>query len=138
MVRQLAASYSVFLKVTRNKLIVGLTIAAPLGPFQDTFVTIVPKNYMIPANSLTIHPHGCKPTITSSSAFHHNNFSFEVKTKKQSILIMPPNSSPPDAPTELSKKYETPLGIAHTTMQALKDRIRLHYDLASDYYLNLW
>jgi len=40
--------------------------------------------------------------------------------------------------TDLSKQYDTPLGLAHTTMQALKDRIKLHYDLASDYYLNLW
>lgn len=40
--------------------------------------------------------------------------------------------------TELSKQYDTPMGLAHTTMQALKDRIKLHYDLASDYYLKLW
>jgi hypothetical protein len=43
-----------------------------------------------------------------------------------------------DENTELSEQYETPMGLAHTTMQALKDRIKLHYDLASDYYLNLW
>ena len=43
-----------------------------------------------------------------------------------------------DETTTLSKQYDTPLGLAHTTMQALKDRIKLHYDLASDYYLNLW
>ncbi|KAL2177998.1 S-adenosyl-L-methionine-dependent methyltransferase [Thermothelomyces heterothallicus CBS 202.75] len=43
-----------------------------------------------------------------------------------------------DEATDLSKQYDTPLGLAHTTMQALKDRIKLHYDLASDYYLNLW
>jgi tocopherol O-methyltransferase len=40
--------------------------------------------------------------------------------------------------TALSKQYETPLGVAHGTMQALKDRIKTHYDLASEYYLNLW
>jgi tocopherol O-methyltransferase len=40
--------------------------------------------------------------------------------------------------TELSKQYDTPLGLAHSTMQVLKDRIKLHYDLASDYYLSLW
>ncbi|KAK4451896.1 S-adenosyl-L-methionine-dependent methyltransferase [Podospora aff. communis PSN243] len=43
-----------------------------------------------------------------------------------------------DEVTKLSKQYDTPMGLAHTTMQALKDRIKLHYDLASDYYLNLW
>lgn len=41
-------------------------------------------------------------------------------------------------PSELSKQYETPMGLGHSTMQALKDRIKLHYDLASDYYLRLW
>ncbi|EGO60427.1 hypothetical protein NEUTE1DRAFT_75477 [Neurospora tetrasperma FGSC 2508] len=43
-----------------------------------------------------------------------------------------------DEVTDLSKQYDTPMGLAHSTMQALKDRIKLHYDLASDYYLNLW
>ena len=45
---------------------------------------------------------------------------------------------PNDQATDLSKQYDTPLGLAHSTMQALKDRIKLHYDLASDYYLSLW
>ena len=40
--------------------------------------------------------------------------------------------------TQLSTQYETPMGLSHTTMGALKDRIKQHYDLASDYYLNLW
>lgn len=43
-----------------------------------------------------------------------------------------------DEKTVLSQEYETPMGLAHTTMTALKDRIKQHYDLASDYYLNLW
>ncbi|KAF5002262.1 hypothetical protein FGRMN_479 [Fusarium graminum] len=45
---------------------------------------------------------------------------------------------PDEQATELSKQYDTPLGLAHSTMQVLKDRIKLHYDLASDYYLSLW
>ena len=40
--------------------------------------------------------------------------------------------------SELSAKYETPMGLAHGTMAALKERIKTHYDLASDYYLKLW
>ncbi|KAF4981801.1 hypothetical protein FZEAL_2474 [Fusarium zealandicum] len=44
----------------------------------------------------------------------------------------------PEVQTDLSQQYDTPLGLNHTTMQALKDRIKLHYDLASDYYLSLW
>lgn len=43
-----------------------------------------------------------------------------------------------DQSTELSQQYDTPLGLNHSTMQVLKDRIKLHYDLASDYYLSLW
>ncbi|KAK3944106.1 gamma-tocopherol methyltransferase [Diplogelasinospora grovesii] len=54
---------------------------------------------------------------------------------------IPPSTAPAggsEENTELSKQYDTPMGLAHTTMQALKDRIKLHYDLASDYYLSLW
>lgn len=40
--------------------------------------------------------------------------------------------------TELSKQYDTPIGLAHDTVQTLKDRIKKHYDLASEYYLSLW
>lgn len=47
-------------------------------------------------------------------------------------------ANPVEDDTELSKEYETPMGLAHNTMQALKDRIKLHYDLASEYYLKLW
>ena len=47
-------------------------------------------------------------------------------------------AAPADEATNLSEQYETPMGLGHTTMQALKDRIKRHYDLASDYYLNLW
>lgn len=53
---------------------------------------------------------------------------------------MASSNTPPSVreTTELSKQYDTPLGLAHDTMQALKDRIKTHYDLASEYYLNLW
>ncbi|KAL9005186.1 MAG: hypothetical protein Q9188_002022 [Gyalolechia gomerana] len=38
----------------------------------------------------------------------------------------------------LSKQYETPLPEPITSFAALKDRIRHHYELASDYYYSLW
>lgn len=47
-------------------------------------------------------------------------------------------STTQDEKTQLSQEYDTTMGLAHTTMAALKDRIKMHYDLASDYYLNLW
>lgn len=40
--------------------------------------------------------------------------------------------------SELSKQYDTPLGLAHDTLEALKRRVKQHYDLASEYYLRLW
>ncbi|CAK7568508.1 MAG: hypothetical protein SEPTF4163_006501 [Sporothrix epigloea] len=56
-----------------------------------------------------------------------------------SIATSGPAANPqPAETTDLSREYETPLGLAHTTMQALKDRIKQHYDLASDYYVSLW
>ena len=44
----------------------------------------------------------------------------------------------PGEGSELSAHYDTPMGLAHGTMAALKERIKTHYDLASDYYLKLW
>ncbi|CAK7268941.1 hypothetical protein SEPCBS57363_003349 [Sporothrix epigloea] len=56
-----------------------------------------------------------------------------------SIATSGPAANPlPAEATDLSREYETPLGLAHTTMQALKERIKQHYDLASDYYVSLW
>ena len=54
------------------------------------------------------------------------------------VTVASPAPVPGNETTDLSKQYDTPIGLAHTTMQALKDRIKVHYDLASDYYLNLW
>jgi len=34
--------------------------------------------------------------------------------------------------------YEVPAYEAHSSFAALKDRIRHHYELASDYYYSLW
>lgn len=39
---------------------------------------------------------------------------------------------------EVSNKYETPAPEPVTSFNALKARIRHHYELASDYYLALW
>jgi hypothetical protein len=35
-------------------------------------------------------------------------------------------------------KYEVPAYEEHSSYTALKDRIRHHYELASDYYYSLW
>lgn len=39
---------------------------------------------------------------------------------------------------ELSEKYETPAPLAITSFDALKNRIRQHYEICSDYYYSLW
>lgn len=54
------------------------------------------------------------------------------------VTTEPATAPTNDETTQLSSQYDTSLGVAHTTMTALKDRIKQHYDLASDYYLNLW
>ncbi|KAI4115021.1 MAG: hypothetical protein LQ338_007922, partial [Usnochroma carphineum] len=38
----------------------------------------------------------------------------------------------------LSKQYQTPPTEPVTSFTALKDRIKQHYELASDYYYSLW
>jgi hypothetical protein len=53
-------------------------------------------------------------------------------TDMAAVVSTNPAHAASDETSDLSKQYDTPLGLAHTTMQALKDRIKLHYDLASE------
>lgn len=39
---------------------------------------------------------------------------------------------------DISKDYETPEPQAIGSFSALKDRIRHHYEICSEYYLSLW
>lgn len=39
---------------------------------------------------------------------------------------------------DISANYETPAPEPFTSFGALKDRIRRHYELCSDYYHSLW
>ena len=40
--------------------------------------------------------------------------------------------------TDIGDEYETPAPEPFSSFAALKDRIRHHYELASDYYYSLW
>ncbi|SLM33936.1 hypothetical protein LPUS_01359 [Lasallia pustulata] len=51
----------------------------------------------------------------------------------------PPSTQDPIQSTdEISSKFETPSPQAFVSFNALKDRIRQHYELCSDYYYSLW
>lgn len=39
---------------------------------------------------------------------------------------------------DISSKYETPAAQTSASYSALKDRIKGHYEMASDYYYSLW
>jgi len=39
---------------------------------------------------------------------------------------------------QISEKYDTPAPLTITSFGALKDRIRQHYEICSDYYYSLW
>lgn len=43
-----------------------------------------------------------------------------------------------DEKTDVSNKYDVPEPEPFVSFNALKDRIRHHYELASDYYYSLW
>lgn len=43
-----------------------------------------------------------------------------------------------DGTNSTSNEYETPAPQSSTYSSSLKDRIRHHYELASDYYYSLW
>ena len=49
--------------------------------------------------------------------------------------------SPPslnDETHDISKDYEIPALLPLTSMSALKERIKRHYEICSDYYYSLW
>ncbi|PFH55354.1 hypothetical protein XA68_18510 [Ophiocordyceps unilateralis] len=46
--------------------------------------------------------------------------------------------SVPENSTPLSRQYEMQLGQPHEEMEALKGKIKKHYDIASDSYLDIW
>ena len=50
----------------------------------------------------------------------------------------PPPIHPADSSADVGNKYEIPAPEPFTSFSALKDRIRHHYELASDYYYSLW
>ena len=43
-----------------------------------------------------------------------------------------------DGTKDPSSQYETPAPQSSTQLRTLKERIRHHYELASDYYYSLW
>ncbi|EXJ84354.1 hypothetical protein A1O3_05021 [Capronia epimyces CBS 606.96] len=47
-------------------------------------------------------------------------------------------SSHPDPDTHVGDQYEVPTYEPHSSFASLKERIRHHYELASDYYYSLW
>ena len=50
-------------------------------------------------------------------------------------------SSPPslnDEAHDISQDYEIPALLPSTSMSALKERIRHHYEICSEYYYSLW
>lgn len=50
----------------------------------------------------------------------------------ESSLITPP------ADQHVGDQYEVPAVETHSSFDSLKQRIRHHYELASDYYYSLW
>ena len=39
---------------------------------------------------------------------------------------------------DISQDYEIPAPLPSTSMNALKERIKYHYEVCSDYYYSLW
>ena len=45
---------------------------------------------------------------------------------------------PNNEPHDISQDYEVPEPLPSTSMSALKERIKYHYEVCSDYYYSLW
>lgn len=59
----------------------------------------------------------------------------------QPVTAPPPSGGQTGQETNqghIGDTYEVPTYEAHSSFAALKDRIRHHYELASDYYYSLW
>lgn len=54
------------------------------------------------------------------------------------MTTVPTPASDPAKPNEVIEKYTIPEPEPFISFAALKDRIRHHYELASDYYYSLW
>ena len=67
--------------------------------------------------------------ITSLLHMEHINSALGIFSTSR-----PGNSSAQD----VGDKYEIPAPQDFTSFEALKDRIRHHYELCSDYYYSLW
>ena len=63
------------------------------------------------------------------SSFEMNSNAETAADRSQAVSV---NSE------DLSSKYETPQPEPVASFAVLKDRIRHHYELASDYYYSLW
>lgn len=49
-----------------------------------------------------------------------------------------PSTAKADSDAHIGDKYHVPTYEPHSSFDALKERIRHHYELASDYYYSLW
>ena len=67
------------------------------------------------------------------------NFSYKMAIEKP-LQATEPNGGveKSDETVDLGEKYEIPEPEPFISFNALKDRIRHHYELASDYYYSLW
>lgn len=97
--------------------------------------------YIVPAAS---DPH--RLATSKNPLLVRHNFTFKAMTS-QDAHSKPVQDATADAPAIVIReptdphpgdKHEIPDYETHGTFDSLKDRIKLHYNVASDYYYSLW
>ena len=66
---------------------------------------------------------------------------FDNNMEGQSVAPESKPSTPPilkNGAHNISDDYEIPAPLPSTSMSALKERIKSHYEICSDYYYSLW
>ena len=64
-----------------------------------------------------------------------------MNMERQSVAPELKPSTPPilnDEAHDISEDYEIPAALPSTSMSGLKERIKRHYEICSDYYYSLW
>ncbi len=87
-------------------------------------------------SDITIHESYQAPTrrvyLTTTAAAD-----MERQTPAPQASSSSPQAQNPSSP-DISAEYEIPSPQPWTSFNALKDRIRHHYEISSDYYYSLW
>lgn len=118
---------------------VGILVRGRHWNLLPTWVSSIPEFERINSQLLTLRGSLVSQTWTNKIVLEPMGDPGQTSTASASASA--PQGSPTDHGTDESHvgdTYQVPTYEEHSSFTALKDRIRHHYELASDYYYSLW